>query len=369
MAAKVGPWSFRSRFPGSNQDAQTCRGTRASYSCYSMTPVALTIAGSDPTGGAGLQADLKTFHQFGIYGEAVATLITVQNGVRLSRVEVLAADLVCQQLEAVLEDIPPAAAKTGALGSAAIVRALAVATQRFEFPLVVDPVLVSTHGRPLLPPEAFRCLAEELLPAAALVTPNIPEAEALTGIAIHGLEDGRRAALRLHEMGARAVLLKGGHLAGDPVDLLFDGAAWREFPAPRISTPHTHGTGCAYSAAITACLAQGLALPEAVARAKRWIAEAIRTNPGLGRGAGPINHHAAILEMSMTKVQIRFRLRQPLSDSLLQTIADVHSLYGIQRVRLSPAMDSITVEYDATRLRPAEVEAALTGAGIDVEQA
>jgi hydroxymethylpyrimidine/phosphomethylpyrimidine kinase len=260
-----------------------------------MTPVALTIAGSDPTGGAGLQADLKTFHQFGVYGEAVATLITVQNSVRVSRVEVLSADLVCQQLEAVLEDIPPAAAKTGALGSAATVRALARAARRFAFPLVVDPVIVSTHGPPLLPPEAVRLLAEELLPSAALVTPNIPEATALTGIAIHDVEDARRAVLRLHEMGARAVLLKGGHLPDDPVDLLFDGSAWHDYPAPRISTRHTHGTGCAYSAAITACLARGVALPEAVERAKRWITEAIRTNPGLGRGAGPINHHAAIL--------------------------------------------------------------------------
>jgi hydroxymethylpyrimidine/phosphomethylpyrimidine kinase len=260
-----------------------------------MTPVALTIAGSDPTGGAGLQADLKTFHQFGVYGEAVATLITVQNSVRVSRMKVLAADLVCQQLEAVLEDIPPGAAKTGALGSAAVVRALALAARRFQFPLVVDPVIFSTQGMALLPPKAVRWLAEELLPSAALVTPNIPEATALTGIAIHEADDSRRAALRLHEMGARAVLLKGGHLPGDPIDLLFDGAAWHEYPAPRISTPHTHGTGCAYSAAITACLALGLALPEAVARAKRWLTEAIRTNPGLGRGAGPINHHAAIL--------------------------------------------------------------------------
>jgi len=260
-----------------------------------MTPVTLTIAGSDPTGGAGLQADLKTFHQFGVYGEAVATLITVQNSVRVSRVEVLAADLVRQQMEAVLEDMPPAAAKTGALGSAAIVRAVAQAARHFKFPLVVDPVIVSTQGTPLLPLEAVRWLAEELIPSAALVTPNVPEATALTGIAIHDLEDAHRAALRLHEMGARAVLLKGGHLPGDPVDLLFDGSAWHELAAPRISTPHTHGTGCAYSAAITACLALGVALPEAVARAKRWIAEAIRTNPGLGRGAGPINHHAAIL--------------------------------------------------------------------------
>jgi hydroxymethylpyrimidine/phosphomethylpyrimidine kinase len=260
-----------------------------------MTPVALTIAGADPTGGAGLQADLKTFHQFGVYGEAIATLVTVQNSVRVSRVEVLAADLVRQQLDAVLEDIPPAAAKTGALGSSAIVRTVAQAARHFDFPLVVDPVLVSTHGTALLAPKAVRMLADELLPSAALITPNIPEAEALSGIAIRDAADARRVVLRLHEMGARAVLLKGGHLPGDPIDLLFDGKAWHEFPAPRIETPHTHGTGCAYSAAITACLALGLALPEAVGRAKRWIAEAIRTNPGLGRGAGPLNLHAAIL--------------------------------------------------------------------------
>jgi len=260
-----------------------------------MTPVALTIAGADPTGGAGLQADLKTFHQFGVYGEAVATLITVQNTVRVSRVEVLAADLVRQQLEAVLEDMPPAAAKTGALGSAAIVRTLAQAARHFDFPLVVDPVLLSSQGTALLASKAVRMLADELLPLAALVTPNISEAEALTGIAIGDADAARRAVLRLHEMGARAVLLKGGHLPGDPVDLLFDGLAWHEFAAERIATPHTHGTGCAYSAAITACIALGIAIPEAVDRAKRWLTTAIRTNPGLGRGAGPLNLHAAIL--------------------------------------------------------------------------
>src|ERR1035438_5330932 len=146
-----------------------------------MTPVALTIAGSDPTGGAGLQADLKTFHQFGVYGEAVATLITVQNSVRVSRVEVLSAGLVRQQIEAVLEDIPAAAAKTGALGSAAIVRALAQAARRFEFPLVVGPVIFSTQGPPLLPPKAVRWLAEELLTLAALVTPNIRSEESRVG--------------------------------------------------------------------------------------------------------------------------------------------------------------------------------------------
>lgn len=259
-----------------------------------MPPVALTIAGSDPCGGAGIQADLKTFHQFGVYGEAVITLLTVQNTVRVSRVEVMAAALVLEQLEAVLEDIPPAAAKTGALGSAEVVSAVARAAGGFGFPLVVDPVMVSKHGLPLLPESAVSALRGQLVPRAALVTPNVPEAEALTGIAIRNLDDARRAARRLCEMGAQAVLIKGGHLAGEATDVLFDGTEWREFPAPRLETRHTHGTGCTYSAAITAGLAQGMALVAAVARAKGFIHEAIRTNPGLGCGSGPVNHHASI---------------------------------------------------------------------------
>jgi hydroxymethylpyrimidine/phosphomethylpyrimidine kinase len=257
-----------------------------------MPPVALTIAGSDPSGGAGLQADLKTFHQFGVYGEAVVTLITVQNTVRVSRVVVLPPALILEQIEAVLEDIPPAAAKTGALGSAEVVEAVARAAAAFRFPLVVDPVMVSKHGLPLLPEAAAHAVRQHLLPRAALVTPNLPEAEALTGIAIHGIEEMRAAAARIHEMGARAVLIKGGHLETDATDLLFDGANWREFPAPRIATRHTHGTGCTYSAAITAGLASGLPLGEAVARAKLFIQRAIQTNPGLGQGCGPVNHHA-----------------------------------------------------------------------------
>jgi hydroxymethylpyrimidine/phosphomethylpyrimidine kinase len=259
-----------------------------------MPPVALTIAGSDPSGGAGLQADLKTFHQFGVYGEAVVTLITVQNTVRVSRVVVMAPELVLEQIAAVLEDIPPAAAKTGALGSAEVVEAVARAAGGFRFPLVVDPVMVSKHGLPLLPESAARAVREHLLPRAALVTPNLPEAEALTGMAIRSVEDMRAAACRIHEMGARAVLIKGGHLETDATDLLFDGAEWREFPAPRIATRHTHGTGCTYSAAITAGLARGLSLGDAVARAKLFIHKAIQTNPGLGQGSGPVNHHAEV---------------------------------------------------------------------------
>jgi hydroxymethylpyrimidine/phosphomethylpyrimidine kinase len=255
-------------------------------------PVALTIGGSDPSGGAGIQADLKTFHQFGVYGEAVVTLITVQNTTRVSRVETLDAGLVVEQLAAVLEDIPPHAAKTGALGSAEIVRAVALSAASLKFPLVVDPVTISKHGHRLLPDDAVAALRDELLPRAWLVTPNVPEASALVGFAITSVEDMRRAACRLRDLGPRAVLIKGGHLEGDAIDVLLDESGWHEFRAPRIETRHTHGTGCTYSAAITAGLARSLALPEAVARAKRFIHEAIRTNPGLGRGCGPVNHHA-----------------------------------------------------------------------------
>ena len=259
-------------------------------------PIALTIAGSDPSGGAGLQADLKTFHQFGVYGEAVVTLVTVQNSVRVSRVEVLTPELVTEQIGAVLEDMPPAAAKTGALGSARIVRAVARALDGTKFPVVVDPVMVGKHGMALAPDTAIEAIREHLMPRAALFTPNIPEAEAIAEMAIRSPDDMRTAAARLVKMGARAVLLKGGHLANEPNDLLFDGVEWREFHGARIATLHTHGTGCTYSAAIAAGLALGRPLAEAVARAKQFIHEAIRTNPGLGHGRGPVNHHAAILE-------------------------------------------------------------------------
>jgi hydroxymethylpyrimidine/phosphomethylpyrimidine kinase len=258
-----------------------------------MRPVALTIAGSDPSGGAGIQADLKTFHQFGVYGEAVITLLTVQNTTRVDRVECLAPEFVIEQLRAVLEDIPPAAAKTGALGKAGIVEAIADAAARFKFPLVVDPVMISKHGAKLVSGSARKAIAKKLMPCAALITPNLEEATALTGVEIRGQEGMREAIKRLRGMGARSVLVKGGHLEGASTDILLDGEDWYEFPAPRIDTRHTHGTGCVFSAAITAELAHGAAIPNAVARAKTFIWEAIRSSPGLGRGAGPVNHHAA----------------------------------------------------------------------------
>jgi hydroxymethylpyrimidine/phosphomethylpyrimidine kinase len=259
-------------------------------------PVALTIAGSDPSGGAGIQADLKTFHQFGVYGEAVITLLTAQNTRCGGRVEVLPAGLVMEQLQAVLEDIPPAATKTGALGSGEIVGALARAVDTFHFPLVVDPVLTGKRGQVLLDSSAVTALRDDLLPRAALITPNVPEAETLAGLAIRGPEEMRRAAEILRGMGARAVLIKGGHLEANAkmLDLLLDGGEWHEFPAPRLETRHTHGTGCTYSAAITAGLACGRTLPSAVARAKQYLHEAIRTAPALGSGCGPLNHHAPL---------------------------------------------------------------------------
>ncbi len=253
---------------------------------------ALTIAGSDPSGGAGLQADLKTFHQFGVYGEAVVTLVTVQNTQNVFAVECLNPDLVAAQIRAVVEDIPPAAAKTGALGTAAIIESVAQLASSFPFPLVVDPVMISKHGAPLMAEESRAALAACLLPAARLVTPNLHEAGVLAGIPVETADAMRAAALAIHRLTGAAVLVKGGHLEGEALDILYDGAEFHDYTAPRVHTPHTHGTGCTYSAAITACLALGLPLPEAVGRAKRFITLAIETNPGLGGGSGPVNHFA-----------------------------------------------------------------------------
>ena len=258
-----------------------------------MIPVSLSIAGSDPSGGAGIQADLKTFHRFNVYGEAVVTLITAQNTLGVQSVEVLSPELVDAQLCAVLEDIPPAAAKTGALGNRGIVEAIARAAERFQFPLVVDPVMISKNGTAMMDEEARRVFSEKLLPRAFLVTPNLAEAGELAGFAVVDKESMARAAGKLRAMGAANVLVKGGHLEGAAVDILLAASGeFREFPAPRIATSRTHGTGCTYSAAITAGLARGRELTDAVAAAKVFITEAIRTAPALGRGSGPLNHFA-----------------------------------------------------------------------------
>jgi hydroxymethylpyrimidine/phosphomethylpyrimidine kinase len=258
-----------------------------------VIPVALTIAGSDPSGGAGLQADLKTFHQHGVYGCSVVTLLTVQNTQSVSAVEILQPIFITQQLHAVLEDIVPQAAKTGALGNVKVIEAIAIEAALFHFPLVIDPVMISKHGDPLIDKDAVDCLIEKLLPRACLVTPNLHEAGALTGIEVQDIASLEKAAQKIAAMGSKNVLIKGGHHPSIGMDVLWSGDRFYHFPTQRIDTQNTHGTGCAFSAAITARLARGESLIAAVEGAKRFIHEAIRTNPGLGRGVGPINLNAS----------------------------------------------------------------------------
>jgi hydroxymethylpyrimidine/phosphomethylpyrimidine kinase len=257
-----------------------------------VIPRALSIAGSDPSGGAGIQADLKTFHQHRIYGMAVITLLTAQNTRGVQAVYVMKPIRVARQIEAVLADIPPQAAKTGALGDEKVLRVVAKASRKFRFPLVVDPVMVSKHGALLLRRDAVRVFIKELLPHAALVTPNLCEAEVLSGLRVRDLESMEKAARIIAGFGAAAVLVKGGHLRGEAADLLYRQGRVQLFKAPRVRTKHTHGTGCTYSAAITAELAKGKSLFAAVTAAKRFITRAIRTSPGLGHGMGPVNHFA-----------------------------------------------------------------------------
>jgi hydroxymethylpyrimidine/phosphomethylpyrimidine kinase len=258
-----------------------------------MAAVALSIAGSDPSGGAGIQADLKTFHQFGVYGEAVITLITVQNTHALSRVEPLKADLDIAQIQAVVSDIPPQAAKTGALGTPEIVERVAELARTFSFPLVVDPVMISKQGARLISPRAEQLLKSKLMPSAFLLTPNLPEAEALSGMKIYTEADAIAAAERLRDFGCKHVLVKGGHRAGEPADLLCGPGLLDVFSGTRVESRHTHGTGCTYSAAITAGLALGLELCTAIQGAKSFIQAAIENAPNLGHGFGPVNHSAS----------------------------------------------------------------------------
>ncbi len=254
-----------------------------------MTAVALTIAGSDPSGGAGMQADLKTFHQHGVYGAGVVTLLTVQNTQSVAAVRVLEPSFVIAQLDAVLEDIPPQAAKTGALGSAAIIAAVAERAKDCRFPLVVDPVMISKHGAPLIDDDAQDVLRARLLPHAFLVTPNAHEARALAGMEVRDTAAMERAAAAIARLGPRNVLVKGGGLNGPAIDLLWTGGQITILEGGRVPGRNTHGTGCVFSASITALLARGIDLGDAVRQAKAYVAEAIRTAPGLGRGFGPVN--------------------------------------------------------------------------------
>ncbi len=253
---------------------------------------AMTSAGSDSGGGAGIQADLKTFAAHGVYGTSAITAITAQNTVGVTSVLPLPSDIVTAQIEAIAGDIGADAVKIGMLASAAIVEAVAAAIDTLELPQVVlDPVMVSKSGDTLLEEEAVAAMRTELLRRALVVTPNAREAEVLAGMTIGSLEEAREAAHRIHRMGAAAVVVKGGHLPGaEAVDLLFDGREAIEFRAPRVDTRNTHGTGCTFAAAVAANLALGLPLRDAVDRAKRYVTGAIANGLTIGHGHGPVDH-------------------------------------------------------------------------------
>jgi len=259
-----------------------------------MTPItsALTIAGSDSSGGAGIQADLKTFAAYGVYGVSAVTAVTAQNTQGVAESSPLAADLVAAQIEAVAADVAVQAVKTGMLATAAIVEAVAAAIRALELPLVVvDPVMVSKNGRPLLDEDGVAMLKTELLGLAAVVTPNIPEAERLTGRRIDSLEQARAAAVEIQQLGASAVVVTGGHAPGDViVDVLFDGAAFTELEAARIGAEPAHGTGCTFASAVAANLALGRPLVDAVVDAQAYVRGAIEHALEIGRGRRVLDH-------------------------------------------------------------------------------
>ena len=254
-------------------------------------PVVLTVAGSDPSGGAGLQADLKTIHQHGGYGAAVPTLITIQNTEGVNDVELLSPALIRAQLENLLGDLRPRGAKTGALGSRAAAEMLAEVMDQTSFPWVVDPVWLPTRGRPIAKGDVVEAYREALIGRAALLTPNAQEAALLVEEPVRTVQDARRAAQRIAALGARSVLVKGGHLEGKDrgVDVLLHGGQVSELAAAAVPGSF-HGTGCALSAAIASRMAHGEEIPTAVARAKAWLTAALSHAFAVGQGAKPVNH-------------------------------------------------------------------------------
>ena len=257
---------------------------------------ALTIAGSDPSGGAGIQADLKTFAALGVYGASAITALTAQNTIGVAGIVAVSADFVTTQIETIAGDIAINATKIGMLATAAIVEAVAAAVEDLDLPLVVvDPVMVSSTGERLLEQDAVQALRSELLPLARVVTPNVPEAEALSGRRIQSMADARDAAKRIQDMGPRAVIITGGHSRiPNPdsriTDLLLDDHEWHEFAVERVEAPPLHGTGCTYASAVAAGLALGRDLAEAARAAQQYVAGAIRHATPVGRGRVPLNH-------------------------------------------------------------------------------
>lgn len=256
---------------------------------------ALTIAGSDSSGGAGIQADIKTMTMNGVYAMSVITALTAQNTTGVQGILEVPPDFLKKQIDAVFEDIVPDGVKIGMVSSAGLIQVIADRMNYYGVKnLVVDPVMVSTSGSRLLEQEAVLTLTETLFPLASLVTPNIPEAELLTGIAVSGKEDMVEAARIINEKFGCAVLLKGGHRINDANDLFYEGDAYLWFEGKRVDNPNTHGTGCTLSSAIAANLAKGFPLGESVRRGKDYVSEALEAMLDLGKGAGPMKHNFAL---------------------------------------------------------------------------
>ncbi|MFA4719402.1 bifunctional hydroxymethylpyrimidine kinase/phosphomethylpyrimidine kinase [Pyrococcus kukulkanii] len=260
-----------------------------------LVKTALTIAGSDSGGGAGIEADLKTFTAFGVHGLVAITSVTAQNTTSVTAIHDIPPEVVAEQIKAVAEDIGVDAAKTGMLSNAEIIKAVAKTVEKYEFPLVVDPVMIAKSGAPLLREDAIDALVKYILPLATLVTPNRFEAEKLSEMKIKTVEDARKAAKKIaEETGAKAVIVKGGHLSGDyAIDVLYHNGTFREYRAPKVEGC-THGTGCSFSAAITANLAKGLGLEDAIGVAKKFITLGIATGHRIGHGHCPVNQSSWI---------------------------------------------------------------------------
>ncbi|WP_164670794.1 bifunctional hydroxymethylpyrimidine kinase/phosphomethylpyrimidine kinase [Virgibacillus doumboii] len=256
-------------------------------------PCALTIAGTDPSGGAGIQADLKTFQELQSYGMSVITSVVAQNTTGVQDVHHLPVEMIEKQLDTIISDIPFQAFKTGMIAAIDMMEAIAGRVTDLDVPFIMDPVMVAKSGDPLIANDARQYLREKLLPMTTLITPNIPEAEDIVGWKIETPKEMEMAAKEIvHKHGAGAALVKGGHLEGKAMDVLYDGKTINTYSAERINTKNTHGTGCTYSAAITAYISRGETIPEAVKRAKNFVTAAIRDSFPLGYGSGPTNHWA-----------------------------------------------------------------------------
>ncbi|CAG9622583.1 bifunctional hydroxymethylpyrimidine kinase/phosphomethylpyrimidine kinase [Sutcliffiella rhizosphaerae] len=259
-----------------------------------MIPKVLTIAGSDSGGGAGIQADIKTFQELDVYGMSAITALTAQNTLGVQSVYSIPIDMILEQLASIHEDLRPDALKTGMLFSSFIIEAVSDKIKEYGWGnLVVDPVMIAKGGAMLLQEDAIKAIREKLLPLAKVTTPNIPEAEVLTEMTLDTMERRRKAAKILQSLGSESVVIKGGHGEGDTlIDLLYDGVSFIEFKSDRIHTRHTHGTGCTFAAAIASFLAKGQSVDIAVKNAKQFIQKAIENELGIGGGHGPTNHWA-----------------------------------------------------------------------------